>query len=51
MHHMDIFIEIKDVLCAGEVKYRFFKSHNFRNFTSFPCGYGCIKRDKMDSIE
>ena len=33
------------------IKYRFFKSHNSRNFTSFWRGYGCIKCDKTDSIE
>ena len=32
------------------VKYRFSKSYNFRKFTGFSCGYGCIKRDKTDSI-
>ena len=26
------------------------KSHNFRNFTIFLCGYACIKRDKTDRI-
>ena len=32
------------------VKYRFSKSHNFRKITDFLFGYGCIKRDKTDSI-
>ena len=32
------------------VEYRFFKSHNFRKFTGFSCGYSCIKRNKTDSI-
>ena len=32
------------------VKFRFSQSHNFRQFTDFLCGYGCIKRDKTDSI-
>ena len=36
-------------MCRG-VKYRFHKSHNFRKFSSFWCGYGCIKRDKTDNI-
>ena len=31
-------------------KYRFYKSHNFRKFTGFWCGYASIKRDKTDSI-
>ena len=36
-------------MCRG-VKYRFYKSHNFRKFIGFWCGYGCIKRDKTDFI-
>ena len=32
------------------VKYRFSKSHNFRKFTGFWCGFGCIKRDKTNII-
>ena len=32
------------------VKFRFPQSHNFRQFTDFLCGYGCIKCDKTDSI-
>ena len=32
------------------VRYRFSKSHNFRKFTAFSCGYVCIKRDKTDTI-
>ena len=32
------------------VKYRFSKSHNFRKFTGFWCGYGCINRDKTNII-
>ena len=52
MHHMDFTIVIKRALWAGGggVKYRFYKSHNFRKFTGFWCGYASIKRDKTDSI-
>ena len=32
------------------VRFRFSQSHNFRKFTDFLFGYGCIKRDKTDSI-
>ena len=32
------------------VKYRFSKSHNFRKFTAFLCGYCCIKHDKTTNI-
>ena len=32
------------------VKHRFFKSHNFRKFAGFWCGYCCIKHDKTASI-
>ena len=38
------------MLYVQGVKYRFSLSHNFRNFTGFLYGYGCIKRDKTDRI-
>ena len=46
---MDFIIVINGVYVQG-VKYRFFKSHNFRKITGFGCGYGCIKCNKTDDI-
>ena len=32
------------------VEYRFSTSHNFRKFTGFWWGFGCVKRDKIKSL-